>query len=511
MRFRFFLFSLASAALMSAATPANAAQSEAANLPLPALVERLTWGITPAELDRARKLGANAYIEAQLHPEPDASLPADVQRRIDAMSISRQPAEAALVEATRTQLAIRQLADEAKKAQARKAARKQMMLRAAESSQRFTWRALYSPNQLQEKMTWFWLNHFSVYKGKGSVAIALDDYEAGTIRPRALGKFRDLLEATMRAPAMMMYLDNQYNRAGHINENYARELMELHTLGVNGGYTQKDVQELARVLTGLQVDRGTKLPRMKPSLKDQVVREGGFRFNPAYHDYGEKNLLGHRIKGAGLAEIDQVADLLARQPATARHISFKLAQYFVADQPPQALVDEMARTFQESDGDIAKTLRTMFDSPAFADSLAKGKFKDPAHYVYSTLRLAYSEMPPVARADLVDGWLSRMGQPVFGRLTPDGYPMTQSDWSGSGQMTTRFDFARQVTFVPQSFYRSDGNPKPELPSLPRLAAVYKEQNLYNALAPATREAIEHAKTVKDANLYLLASPDFMHR
>ena len=428
------------------------------------------------------------------------------------MSIAHQSAQDALVEARRNQLAIRRMAEGPEKAEARMAARKLSTTRAAETGQRTTWRALYSPNQLQEQLTWFWLNHFNVHAGKGNVGVTLDDYEARTIRPRALGKFRDLLEATMRAPAMMMYLDNQYNRVGHLNENYARELMELHTLGVHAGYTQKDVQELARVLTGLQINYGNKLPKMKDSLKSQVVREGAFLFNPAFHDYGEKVLLGHRIKGAGMAEIDQVADLLARHPSTARHISLKLAQYFVADQPPKALVEAMARTFQDSDGDIAQTMHTMFASRAFADSLGSGKFKDPMHYVYSTLRLAYSGMPPIVRADAVNGWLSRMGQPLYRRLTPDGYPLTQSDWSGSGQMTVRFDFARQVASNPQSFYRArNDHAKPDLPAPPELAAVYRQQDRYGKLAPATRQAIESAKSVKDANMFLLSSPEFMRR
>src|SRR3546814_3770664 len=171
----------------------------------------------------------------------------------------------------------------------------------------------------------------------------------------------------------------------------------------------------------------------------------------------------------------------------------------------------MARTFQASDGDIAETMRTMCASRAFADSLASGKFKDPMHYFYSALRMAYNGMPPVVRADAVNVWLSGMGQPLYRRLDPDGYPSAQSDWSGSGQMTTRFDFARQVAFNPRSFYHTKDDTPPSLPALPPLAAVYKQQNLYGRFAPATRQAVEHAKSVKDANMYLLSSPEFMRR
>ena len=421
MRLRLLLLAATSVLLSAVAVTVAVAQTSADALPLPALVNRLTWGATPGELERAGQLGAQAYIEAQLRPDVSAALPPEVQRKIDALSTTRQSTEAALIEVQRKQAAIRKMPNGPEKAAARKAIRMESLARASETGERATWRALYSPNQLQEKMTWFWLNHFNVYAPKSYVGLALEGYEADTIRPRALGKFRDLLEATMRAPAMLMYLDNQYNRADHINENYARELMELHTLGVQGGYKQKDVQELARVLTGLEVNYGKKLPKMKPALRRQVVQEDGFLFNPARHDYGD-------------------------------------------------------------------------------------------NYVYSALRLAYGEMPPVVRVDTVNGWLSRMGQPLYRRLTPDGYPMAQSDWSGSGQMTTRFDFAKQVAVNPQSFYRTGkDNTKANLPAIPKLADIYKQQKLYEQLTPATRKAIENAKSVQDANLYLLSSPDFMRR
>lgn len=493
----------------SLAVPAHAQGLE---LPLPALVDRLTWGANTAELARARQLGAEAYIDAQLSPSPDSVLPSDAQRHIDAMSISTQPAQEVMARVHGDQQATRQLPEGKEKAAARKAIKQTPKTRINETSQRAIWRALYSPNQLQEQMTWFWMNHFSVYANKGNVGIVLDDYEERAIRPRALGKFRDLLEATIRSPAMMIYLDNQFNRADHINENYARELMELHTLGVQGGYTQKDVQELARILTGLGVTYGQDPPKVKRDLRQQIVQEGAFLFNPAKHDYGDKMLLGQRIKGSGLSEIEQAVDLLARHPATARHISFKLAQYFVADQPPKQLVETMTKTFQSSDGDIAATLRVMFSSTEFARSLQTGKFKDPAHYVFSALRLAYAELPCVERTDIANGWLVRMGQPLYRRLTPDGYPLTQSDWSGSGQMTIRFDVARQIVTNPQAFYRlNKGDKKPDLAPLPNLLQTYQEEGMFGNLSTATKQAISQAKSTQDANMYLLASPEFMRR
>lgn len=505
------LLFLVACSMLGAVFTAAATPPDNPALPLPALVDRLTWGATPSELARARQLGAQAYLDAQLRPDPHAALPPGIQHRIDAMSISRQSAADALSEARNYQLSIRHLEGEAR-AEARQKARQPAKIRSKEVAQRATWRNLYSPNQLQELMTWFWMNHFNVFANKSNVGVVLDDYEVSTIRPRALGKFRDLLQATMRSPAMMIYLDNQYNRVGHINENYARELMELHTLGVQAGYTQKDVQELARILTGLGLAYSQKPPDVKAGLRPQIVLEGAFLFDPGRHDYGDKVLLGQRIKGQGMPEIDQAADLLARHPATARHISTKLAQYFVSDNPPKALVDAMISTFQSNDGDIATTLRTMFSSAAFAQSLRGQKFKDPVHYVYSSLRLAYAEFPPLTQVDIVNRWLSRMGQPLYQRLTPDGYPLTQSDWSGSGQMTVRFDLARQIASCPQIFYESaQDKTKPYLPPLPALASEYEKQGLFRDLSPATRQVIEQAKSIEDANMYLLASPEFMRR
>ena len=256
------------------------------------------------------------------------------------------------------------------------------------------------------------------------------------------GRFRDLLGATVYHPAMLSYLDNYQNAAGHINENYARELMELHTLGVNGGYTQTDVQELARVLTGLGVNYTADTPKVKPALEKQYVRRGLFEFNPNRHDYGDKHILGQTVKGRGLAEVDEMLDRLARHPATAHFVSRKLALYFVSDAPSAALVDHMAQTWAQTDGNIAAVLQTMFASPEFAHSLGH-KFKDPVHYVVSSVRLAYGDKP-ILNAGPMLNWLNRMGEPLYGHQTPDGYGLTESAWASAGQLNTRFEIARAI-------------------------------------------------------------------
>ncbi|MBB1624586.1 DUF1800 domain-containing protein [Achromobacter sp. UMC71] len=490
--------------------PRNARDADARALDA-ALVNRITWGATPAELARLHELGTARYLQAQLHPDPRARLPAAVQQRIDALSISRQSADDAQAE----QRAMRKDAKEAdpeSRQQAQRDARIISRQRADDTASRAFYRALYSPNQLQEQMTWFWMNHFSVYAAKNDIGTYIDQYEERAIRPRALGKFRDLLAATLRSPAMLVYLDNTQNAVGRINENYARELMELHTLGVKGGYTQNDVQELARILTGLGIRNPDGPPKLRPELRGQLVQDGLFLFNPARHDYGDKVFLGHTIRGAGLAEVDQAVDLLARHPATARFVSTKLAAYFMGDAPPASVIDKMSKTFLARDGDIAAILQTLFTSPEFAQSLKTGVFKDPVHYVYSALRLAYADLPPIVSTRPGMAMLRQLGQPLNQRLTPDGYPQAQSDWAGSGQMTARFEVARAIAAGPQAFYREGDDKGPvELPRMPDLLRENADDGLFARLSPATRQAIAQARTPKDANTYLLASPEFMRR
>ncbi len=265
-----------------------------------------------------------------------------------------------------------------------------------ETMKRHLLRAVESPSQLREQMTWFWMNHFSVFQGKANVRWTLAEYEE-TVRAHALGKFSDLVVATIMSPAMLEYLDNAQSAAGKINENYARELMELHTLGVSGGpsgshYTQTDVQELARVLTGVGVNFSDTEPKLAPARQRFYLHNGLFEFNPARHDFNNKTVLGVTINGGdGLDEVKHTVDLICRQPATAHFISAKLATYFVADEPPARLVDRMTDTFQKTDGSIAAVLREMFLDKAFVAALnaqpaALEKFKDPMHFVVSSLR-----------------------------------------------------------------------------------------------------------------------------
>ena len=316
-------------------------------------------------------------------------------------------------------------------------------------------RDVYSERQLQAVMTDFWLNHFSVYLHKNqNEPYLLPAYEREAILPNALGKFEDLLVATAESPAMLVYLDNwesvgpdskaaqraawvQKNRpngpAGKgaakmpqgINENYARELMELHTLGVKGGYTQGDVIEVARCFTGWTIDR--------------PAQGGEFLFNANRHEPGPKTVLGHTIKEDGMNEGLQVLHLLATSPATARFISLKLAERFASDTPPPALVDRMAATFLRSNGDIRAVLTTMFHSPEFwSPAVYRAKVKTPLEFVASALRATDADV--VNPVPLVQA-LDRLGMPIYGMQTPNGYSWGADAWVSSNALLTRMNFA----------------------------------------------------------------------
>ncbi|SEA22081.1 DUF1800 domain-containing protein [Variovorax sp. YR216] len=474
-------------------------------------LERVSWGADGASAQDLKRLGLPEWLREQLHPRP-AALPPAAQAQIDAMTISRTPVEAIVTELRTQRRALNDLADEEQKKEARKTLQQDLTHLTREAQRRFVLRALYSPNQLEEQMTWFWMNHFNVNARKANLRALVGDYEETAIRPHALGRFRDLLGATLHHPAMLLYLDNAQNAADRVNENYARELMELHTLGVGGGYSQADVQELARVLTGVGIrarEAGAPVPRMQPDVRGDYVRQGLFVFNPNRHDYGPKALLGQPMTQRGLAEVDEALDRLARAPATARFISRKLAVYFVADDPSPALVARMADTFRNSDGDIAATLQTMFESREFAASLGH-KFRDPVHYVIASVRLA-DDGRVVTNVNPMLQWIARMGEPLYGHETPDGYPMTQDAWASAGQMTTRFEIARAIgANVGVLFRRDDGVPG-ERPAPPELAELPIVRIGLPSMSADTREALAQARSPQDWNTFLLASPEWMHR
>jgi uncharacterized protein (DUF1800 family) len=479
-----------------------------------ALVNRLSWGET-AQGDTLGGQSPQAWLTRQLHPGDDDGLPPQVQAQIAAMEISQKN----LVELNEEVRDLRQQLQAAKGTPDGDAARKTYQQKLNELSRqaqaRSLLRDLYSKNQLKEQLTWFWFNHFNVHAQKGEIRAMVGDYE-DTLRAHALGRFSDLLAATVIHPAMLQYLDNAQNAVGKINENYAREIMELHTLGVGSGYSQQDVQELARILTGLGVNLTGKPPGGRP-VRGEYHGEGLTLFNPNRHDFGDKTFLGTAIQGDGVTEISKAIAILAAEPPTAHFVSKQLAQYFCCDAPSDRLVNAMAATWKRSDGDIADVLATLFASPEFKASLGQ-KFKDPMHYAVSAVRAAYGDRA-ITNTQPMIGWLNRMGEPLYGHETPDGYPLTQSAWSGPGQMETRFEIARQIGYgAPQLFLVDDPSSPPGAPpvSMPHPPPPVLQQTSYYteltpALSPATAGAISQGATQGDRNMLLLSSPEFMKR
>ncbi|TQU87317.1 DUF1800 domain-containing protein, partial [Xanthomonas perforans] len=320
-------------------------------------LQRATYGVDASSATQLTRLGPKRFGALLLQPSDDAALPAPVGAQLQRFDALHTPLVALLTQYEADKVRLQSMPDGDEKVALRKEwqARGGQMLVQARQAQLL--RAVYAPDQLREQLVWFWLNHFSVYADKARVKWMAADYMENAIRPNATGKFADLVMATLESPAMLEYLDNAKNAKGKVNENYARELMELHTLGVHGGYGQQDVQQLALILTGaglvpIKANGAPPLPPAAPG-QAQVVRKGLFEFNPARHQPGDKMLLGQRIAGGGLDEIEHAVQVLVRQPACARFISQRLAEYFVSDAPPAALVTRMADTFQHSDGDIA--------------------------------------------------------------------------------------------------------------------------------------------------------------
>jgi uncharacterized protein (DUF1800 family) len=445
-------------------------------------LSRLTFGARPGDVQKVRAMGVDRWIDEQLHPERIDDAKADAWvKQFEVVTKSSAELESAYQNPGALVNALAQGNRNGLTRQDSMALRdaRQNLRRIGEEVQvSHVGRALQTERQLQEVMTDFWLNHFTVFSGKGiREQYYLGEYENQVIRPRALGKFRDLLGAVAKSPAMLFYLDNWESAAdstrprlvvvnetqaqrrlqqamrnprranaranqpqlppqiaqqalqrrlrGGLNENYGRELLELHTLGVDGGYTQQDVINAARALTGWTIAG----PR----------QGGGFQFAPYMHDAGEKMVLGHKMKaGRGIEDGEELLDIVARHPSTAHYIAFKLARRFVSDTPSTALVDRAAATFARTDGDIREVVRTIITSPEFFSHEAyRAKVKTPFEVVLSALRAVDAKPDQTPRTAQLIGAL---GQPHFGHQTPNGWPETADGWLGTGAILNRINF-----------------------------------------------------------------------
>ncbi len=358
------------------------------------LLNRITYGPTGDELARAQQMGLAAYSEEQLTPD----------------QIDDSELESRLAPLTTLQMSNADLLG-------------QMPMQVMRELQQATvLRALYSRRQLQAVLVDFWSNHFNVYIGKGQCRFFKTTDDRDAIRPHVLGRFRDLLGASAKSPAMSFFLDNHLNRKQAPNENYGRELMELHTLSVDGGYSEADVEAVARCFTGW------------------TIRNGDFFFAPRQHDAGEKTVLGVTIAaGRGIEDGEQVLDLLAQHPATAHFIATKLCRRFVMDTPPDALVAQIANVFQTTDGDLRQVMRAILAAPAFATA-ANQKFRRPAEFAIAAARVVGAQTDGKQLAQQI----LQLGQPFFGEPAPNGYPDVAPAWLNTSALLGRWNYALRL-------------------------------------------------------------------
>jgi uncharacterized protein (DUF1800 family) len=491
-------------------------------------LNRLGFGPRPGDVDRVLAMGVDAWIVQQLNPEsiPDRLVAAKV-KDLSTLSMSRaelfdtfeRPLREALQERKR-ELAEKDgaaagadtAAIDFEKLKERIPPEKRPRRIIEELAAARVLRAAYSERQLNEVMVDFWMNHFNVYAAKGLDRVFMTSFEQDAIRPHIWGRFEDLLMATAKSPAMLFYLDNAQSaaaedqrpprpmrgslrrvlfanedetaapkkkRASGLNENYARELMELHTLGVDGGYNQKDITELARVLTGWSIDRRGGEP-------------GGFLFRPRVHDIAAKTVLGHLFPpGGGIEEGEMMIQILAHHPATARHIARQLVERLVADDPPQELVERVARKFLATDGDLRQTVRAIVESTEFYDPrYYRAKVKSPFEYAVSAVRAAGGQTDgalPVLKA------IAQMGEPLYLCQPPTGYSDASAAWVNTGALMARLNFALALAAnkipgtemdVERLVDRQDaGDPKKSVGALARALAG-------GELSDETRETIE---------------------
>lgn len=502
-------------ALMTRRVPAAAAPAAALSADERALhaLNRLGYGPRPADAAAIAAQGAQAWLDSYLADQLEPRRlpqPEGLTRQLAGLEVL-QLGQAELLGRYREAVkAAREARREkaqgmAADADALNAVRDKIRPLVAQAATARLSRALQSPAQLEEVLAEFWFNHFNVFAGKQAVGVLVADYEQRAIRPHVLGRFRDMLGATARHPAMLIYLDNaQSVVAGYeppqrarrllaarpelkarapsgLNENYARELMELHTLGVDGGYTQRDVTELARMLTGWGLD----------TRKTLFGGSGDvFAFDARKHDGGTKTWLGQTIHGGGMAEGERALDVLATHPATARHLAFKLAQAFVADDPPASLVKKLADNFLATGGDLREFTRTLIRADEFWSRDAyQAKFKTPYQYLLSSLRAL--DIQPANPQSLLAA-LAQAGQPLFGAVTPDGYKNTAAAWRNPEALTQRVQLA--TTLGQRSGMSAE-----------RLGST-----LGASVSEPTRRTLATEPPAQQVAL-LLASPDFMKR
>ncbi|MGE3959091.1 MAG: DUF1800 domain-containing protein [Vicinamibacterales bacterium] len=522
---------VAAAALVSARTGAATFLSD--DDTVRHVLNRVAFGPSPGDVARVRQMGVEAYVDQQLRPStiPDERVRGMLESFATLHLGSREIAERYEIPALRARLQQQRSASDRttpSEPQARRPpqadpGQPQPNVPLLELAEQKMLRAVYADRQLEEVLTDFWFNHFNVDARKGPTRFMLTEYERDAIRPHVLGRFRDLLGATAKSPAMLFYLDNWMStaagatmpaanrprrglagrarqgtavpprtpdgagggprRPAGLNENYARELLELHTLGVDGGYTQEDVTEVARAFTGWTIDR----PRAG----------GGFRFAAALHDSGEKVVLGQRLPaGTGQDDGERVLDILATHPSTARFIARKLAVRFVGDAPPTTLVDRMAAVFMRTRGDLWAVTSELLHAPEFlAPDARRAKVKTPFEFVVSSLRALEAD---VRDARALVRVMDQLGMPLYRCQPPTGYADAGHAWINTGALVNRMNVALG--------FATGAVRGVQVPAVPDPIALLGE-----APSAATRATVARAESAAQAIALALGSPEFQKR
>ncbi len=521
-----------STAVLPAAPARSAVPAHPDDKTIVHVLNRIGFGPAPADVERIRHLGLARYIDQQLDPGsiPNADLATRLGPLLTLNLSTKQLAERYFVPAMMERRRTARLQVDGTAApevttmnqRSRTPLERTLMTQErkvlSELAEQKVLRAAYSERQLEEVMVDFWFNHFNVFAGKGATRIYLTEYERDAIRPHVLGRFRDLLGATARSPAMLFYLDNWQSataeaemknprrgrptqatgtaqRPRGLNENYARELMELHTLGVDGGYTQHDVEEVARAFTGWTIS---------------TPRQGGsFRFDRRMHDDGSKTVLGHHIRAGGEeSDGEQVLDILAAHPATARFIATKLARRFVADDPPTALVDRAAATFAATRGDIRAVVRTIVTAPEFfAPAAYRAKVKTPFDFVASAIRASgfdANNAQPLVRAT------REMGMPLYYCQPPTGYTDRADAWVNTGALLNRMNFAVALTRGDVKGVIAPWTAGPP-DTIDRARDGIARDVLAEDIAESTRSTVARAADPAQGIALLLGSPEFQRK
>ncbi len=463
------------------------------------ILNRLSFGPKPGDLTYLDDIGIESYIQEQLFPAK-IPLPTDLQNKLALLpGLETSP----LMLLKKYFFSIKKGMTR-EKISAIKRSRPDVLNSAIAAGM---WQATESPRQLEAVLTDFWFNHFNVYPLRGNSRTYFPDYVERAIRPRVLGKFRSLLDAVVKHPALLFYLDNRLNRffsnrprsKQKLNENLARELLELHTLGVDGGYTQADIVALSQILSGWGIVGA------KQAAAANLPASGVY-FNPEHHDFSQKIFLGESIEGSGAAELDQVLDLLASHPSTARYLSFKLAQWFVADTPPPALVKDLTQRFLATDGDIRQVLSLLFDHSQFRNSdYYLKKFKPPYRFLLSMVRANGLNIRDPKK---LQNWLRRSSMPLYGCVTPDGFDSLESTWLNSDGLFERLTL---MEGLPHQLATPKRPKRPlQFVSTPGQLNANDLQITLNSLFSPQTQQIAKRDAPKHQPLLLLSSPEFMY-